>query len=106
MPWKDNKPNISCVPKGLYHCSVVYWKQHNKYVYMLNDVPSRYGILIHAANLMGSKDDGYKAQLQGCIALGESLGSIEGQKALLLSPPAVRNFMTQMNNKPFNLEIR
>jgi hypothetical protein len=43
--------------------------------------------------------------LNGCIAIGEKLGWMSGQKALLLSAPAVRRFETHMNKQPFELEI-
>jgi hypothetical protein len=54
---------------------------------------------------MGDKLLGYRAQLNGCIALGERLGWLDGQKALLLSAPAVRRFEAHMGREPFKLEI-
>lgn len=54
---------------------------------------------------MGNVDAGYKAQLNGCIALGERLGWIDGQKALLLSAPAMRRFEAYMQGRSFTLEI-
>lgn len=47
-----------------------------------------------------------KCQLNGCVALGERLGWLEGQKALLLSAPAVRRLEMFFGRKPFTLEIR
>lgn len=72
---------------------------------MLSSVPSRSGIRIHSANLMGDKILGYKTQLNGCIALGEKLGWIDGQKALLVSRPAIRRMEEYFNGKSFTLEI-
>lgn len=55
---------------------------------------------------MGDAARGWKAQLNGCIALGERLGWIGKQKALLLSRPAVRRLEEYFGGKPFILEIR
>jgi len=75
-------------------------------MYLVNGVKDRAGIRIHSANLMGDDTKGYKRQLNGCIALGERLGSIDKQKALLLSAPAIRHFETLLNGEPFELEIK
>lgn len=60
-PWNDNKPNISCVPAGLYRCV-----EHNgakfKNVWRLLDVPGRSAILIHnGVNINHT---------EGCILVG------------------------------------
>jgi hypothetical protein len=77
-----------------------------RYTYRLLDVHARSGILDHSANLMGDPEMGYVAQLNGCIALGEALGTIKRQAALLRSKPAVRLFESFMNREPHILEIR
>lgn len=76
LPWLNNVPNISCVPKGVY--GVV---RHNgakyKNVWRLLDVPGRSGILIHAGNT--------KADIQGCILVGlreYSLGVLDSRLAM------------------------
>ena len=66
----------------------------------------RTGIRKHPANFMGDAALGLRSQLNGCIALGERLGWMDGQKALLLSAPAVRRFESHMSHRPFLLEIR
>jgi len=55
---------------------------------------------------MGDASLGLKCQLNGCIALGERLGYLDGQKALLLSQPAVRRMEEYFRGGPFLLEIR
>lgn len=55
---------------------------------------------------MGDANMGHRSQLNGCIALGERLGWIEGQKALLLSAPAMRRLEQHFGGAPFTLEIR
>jgi len=47
-----------------------------------------------------------RSQLNGCIALGERKGWIDGQKALLISAPAIRRFEECFAGKAFTLEIR
>lgn len=74
-------------------------------MYLLIGTEPRAGIRKHSANLMGDDAMGYRRQLNGCIAFGEKLGWIDGQKALLLSSPAVRRFETHMGHRPFTLEI-
>ena len=61
---------------------------------------------MHPANLMGDASKGFRSQLNGCIALGERLGWMEGQKCILLSAPAVRRVETYFGGRPFLLEIR
>jgi hypothetical protein len=84
----------------------VDWLKKNKKVFMVLNVKGRGGILIHAANYMGDYLKGFKTQLMGCIALGERLGQMEGQKAFILSAPAIRRFEALMDGKPFELEIK
>jgi len=74
-------------------------------MYLVEAVDKRTGIRKHSANLMGDIKKGFKAQLNGCISLGERLGWIDGQKAVLLSAPAMRRFENLMGGKPFVLEI-
>jgi len=105
LPWRDNQTNISCIPEGKFECRWTYSARFKRYMYEIK-VPGRVGIRIHSANLMGDASKNFKCQLNGCISLGEKLGSIENQKAVLLSAPAVRHFESYMNHEPFELEIR
>jgi len=74
-------------------------------MYLLLGTDPRAGIRAHSANFMGDLSMGYKRQLNGCIAFGEKVGIMDGQKALLLSAPAVRRFESHMEYKRFTLEI-
>lgn len=105
LPDRNNESNISCIPKGKYLCSWTYSTRFRKKMYEVTNVPSRAGIRVHTANLMGDKTKGLRCQLNGCIALGSRLGEIDGQKALLLSRPAVRQFEDLMEGRTFMLEI-
>lgn len=106
LPWRDNESNISCIPEGIYQCKMTMSYRFKKMMYLVDGTGKRTGIRIHSANLAGSIEDGYKAQLNGCIAIGEKLGLIGNQKALLLSSSGVRKFIELMNKKPFTLEVK
>lgn len=105
LPWRDNARSISCIPPGIYTDIWFLSPRFKRYTYRSLNVPNRDGILIHPANLMGDLGKGYKCQLNGCIALGERLGWINKQKALLISRPAVSYLESVMNKEPFKLEI-
>lgn len=106
LPWRNNASNVSCIPPGRYDCRWTFSPRFRRNMYILLDTHPRAGIRKHSANLMGDKAMGYRAQLNGCIALGERLGWLDGQKALLVSAPAMRKFESYMAGKPFTLEIR
>lgn len=105
LPWRENAANRSCIPAGRYPCAWTYSPRLRRFTYQLLNTTPRTGIREHAANLMGDVELGYRAQVAGCIALGERLGWMNGQKALLLSAPAVRRFEALMGKKPFDLEV-
>lgn len=106
LPWRDNKPSISCVPEGVYRVDWTFSPRFKRFMYLLIGVRDRSGVRKHSANFMGDAALGFKSQLNGCIALGERIGWMDKQKALLLSAPAVRRFEEAMEHKPFDLEIR
>jgi len=106
LPDRENRTGVSSIPVGVYKVRQVDWIQKNKKVYVLEGVKGRTGILIHSANYMGDKTKGLKWQLEGCIALGERLGVMEKQKALLMSVTAIRRFEALLNGESFELEIK
>lgn len=106
LPWRENRPSISCIPEGTYRVAWTFSPRFKRFMYLVDGVVGRSGIRKHSANLMGDAALGYKSQLNGCIALGERLGWLDRQKAVLLSAPAVRRFEEAMNHRPFILEVR
>lgn len=60
LPWNNNKPFESCVPLGKYGLRYTFSSKFRKFTYILNGVPERTGIRIHAANK--------PHELNGCIA--------------------------------------
>jgi hypothetical protein len=104
LPWRDNMRKLSCIPPGEYRCVIVRSPRFGR-VYGVTGVPGRSHILIHGGNLAGQIAQ-WKTHVQGCIVLGERRGAIEGQRAVLVSQPAVRAFRAAMQDRPFILEVR
>lgn len=99
-PWKDNKPNISCIPKGEYICKYTFSPKFMKFTYQIMNVPNRSGIRIHSANFF--------FDLLGCISLGDSYKDFnsDGEVDLLNSRATIKKFETLLNNKDFKLIIK
>lgn len=104
LPWRDNAKGKSCIPAGVY---LVSWRPSGKYghKYQLQGVPGRDHILIHSANYVGDEDLGYKAQVDGCIALGRDISDMDGQIAVRQSKDAVMDFEKMMGLDDFEIEI-
>jgi hypothetical protein len=73
LSWKDNKRNVSCIPRGEYKVIVRFSEKHGEH-FLVSDVDDRDFILIHSAN--------YHTQLRGCIAVGEAYADINGDNEL------------------------
>jgi hypothetical protein len=103
LPWHDNEKGKSCIPAGTYPC--IWHNSPSKgWVYMLQNTSPRDNILIHIANYCGAVPE-YHSDLLGCIGLGESIGYLGGQRALLQSGVAVNQFVDKMKKQPFTLTI-
>lgn len=111
LPYRDlnndgySDSDISCIRPGVYLAKVTYSERFSTNLYELFNVEKRFSIRIHSANFMGDKSKGYKCQLNGCIALGRSIGILNNQKAILQSKDAVKEFMTLLGNNDFELEV-
>ncbi len=97
LPWRDNAPNYSRIPAGVYTATYTESPHFNKKTYLLTGVKDRTSIRIHSSN--------FPHELKGCIALGEKLGILNGERALLNSRQAVEEFEKLMNCAPFELEV-
>lgn len=104
LPWLDNKSNLSCIPPGTYICKM---RKSPKFgwCYELQGVNGRTYILIHAGNLAGSIKHGFKTHSAGCLLPGLRIGRIAGQRAVLLSAPALRLIHRTFGRQPFRLTI-
>jgi len=67
LPWKGNKTNVSCIPKGVYHVSHRWSEKYGDHL-IVEDVEGRTYILIHVAN--------YVSQIEGCIGVGKTFADI------------------------------
>lgn len=105
LPWRDNEPGHSCIPCGVY--DAVWADSPTKgWCYHVIKVPGRLDIEIHPANFCGDRILGLRCELQGCIALGTSVGPMNGQKALLCSRQAFVEMLRDLQMEPLRLEIR
>lgn len=75
-PWLGNHPDTSCIPEGTYDF-YRFQSPHNGDVWRTDSVPDRTAIEIHSAN--------FAHQLEGCIAVGNAIGEIDGIPAILNS---------------------
>lgn len=60
--WKENQPNISCIPAGVYELRRIFSPKHQCEVFQVMNVPGRNMIEIHIAN---TEED-----VEGCIGIG------------------------------------
>ena len=97
-PWADNKPFESCIPESIYEMKLGYFYKGEYPAYKLLDVPDRTLIKIHKGNKM--------TDVNGCIALGETLGCLYNYWAVKNSRLAYDRFMDWMSNdKRAEIEI-
>mgnify|MGYP001378564073 CR=1 FL=1 len=73
LPYKGNQHNISCIPTGTYH-TIKYNSPNKGWVFLLENVPGRSAIEIHAGNYATGK----KIDTQGCILVGTGFEDIDG----------------------------
>ncbi len=90
--WKNNQTSISCIPSGRYKLT---WHKSPRFgeCYLVNDVPSRSHILIHAGN---THEDTH-----GCILLGLTFGI----NRIVSSRAAIELFHSVMNEESGELEV-
>lgn len=96
-PWLNNKPNISCIPVGLYSLEPSIFHKGGYQSYEVKGVPDRTLIKIHIGNRA--------EDVQGCIAVGTKIGSLFGEWAVLDSRTAFDKFMHVMGGKHAWLSI-
>ena len=104
LPWKDNAPDISCIPAGVYEAEIIASPKHGN-CYQVQSVPNRTMVEIHAGNFCGDTSQGLKSDVLGCIILGRAIGEIGNQKALLSSRDALQAFMADLNGEAFQLSV-
>lgn len=96
-PWKDNMPNISCIPEGRYRCEPYRSHKFGKCFIVLN-VPFRTYILIHPGNFV--------SESQGCILPGRSFANIDGRRAVTASKAVFSELLKRLDGiDEFELKI-
>lgn len=105
LPWRDNRPRVSCVPEGVYECQWILSPRFGR-TFQILDVPGRSHVLIHSGNWCGDTSNGYKSHVLGCVILGKLSGTLHGQNAVLISRPAITALHAAMGEDNFTLEVR
>ncbi len=70
--WRDNKPDISCIPPGKYYCRRRYYNAGKYPTFQIMDVRGRDLVLFHKGNKTGRPARKIKSDTQGCVVIGES----------------------------------
>jgi hypothetical protein len=104
LPWRDNSPQLSCIPAGRYTCRP-YSSPKFPNVYEVTGVPGRSAILIHSGNYAGDTDKGFLSDVLGCILLGLGLGEILKQKVVVSSRLAMDRLRAVAGRESFELVI-
>lgn len=108
-PWRDNQPDLSCIPADTY---LVVWEPFGKYKgYVIKGVPGRTDIEFHIANFFGDTEKELKSDVLGCVGLGLRRGKIKPrgftskQEAVISSGKAMKKFHGFFKKESFYLEI-
>ncbi len=104
LPWRNNEKNISCIPAGEYDATIRISPRFGR-VYWVLKVEGRTYILMHSGNWAGDVQEGLKSHTNGCILLGMKRGYLAGQRAVLLSRRAIRQFMEKLQGSSFRLHV-
>jgi hypothetical protein len=98
LAWKANMRNISCIPKGVYKCKHRSSEKYKNHI-ILQDVPNRKFILIHAGN--------FNTDTRGCLLLGTGFAKINQDSLLDItaSRRATSELLGITNGNGFELTI-
>jgi hypothetical protein len=98
-PWLNNKPRISCIPKGEYRCQPHGWKAYTKFreVWEVTRVPGRIGIILHPLNTVD--------ETEGCVGIGMGLMVDAGSVRLIRSRDAFDLLRKTIGEKAFDLTV-
>ena len=87
--WRENSPNISCIPVGMYRCVRVQSPKFGN-TFEVTGVEGRTHILFHKGN---TEDDTH-----GCVLIGERFEALNGKTAVLDSGSGFGEFMRLMED--------
>jgi len=98
LPWKNNEPNISCIPAGSYIVEKTYSPRFRKKLWLIKDVPGRSGVRFHAANFV--------RELEGCIAPGLEKKDIDNDGTIdVMDSRKALDLMNEVLPSKFKLDI-
>jgi hypothetical protein len=101
LPWRNNEPELSCIPEGVYKCAVRKsrkWSPVDGLLYELTPVQGRTDILIHAGNTI--------ADSLGCILVGSGYSErSDGPTFLANSRKTLIALHEHTKNQSFTLRI-
>lgn len=99
LSWKDNKTNISCIPKGVYKVKMINSVKYGM-VYEVKDVKERTAIYIHHGN--------FYTDIKGCILVGKDYVDInsDGYKDINYSKLTRTQLEQFFNSQDFVLIIK
>lgn len=95
--WRENKPNVSCIPLGTYQCSPRFYNRGGYPAIRIEDVENRSHILIHRGNT--------ELDVEGCIVTGMKLGFINNRWAVASSKTAFDIVVQNLGDQHFELLI-
>ena len=84
---EENETNISSIPAQQYLCKP-YKSQKYPDTFQICNVPDRFKILFHPGNTIHDT--------AGCICLGETIGKLRGERAILNSGKTFNLFLSRM----------
>lgn len=95
LPYRNNEPNISCIPIGVYLITKRYSEKHKEHL-KVQEVVDRTDILIHSGN--------YHHDTKGCILVGESFKDINGDNIadVTNSRKTLNNILRHFENIHYN----
>lgn len=107
LPWRNNATGRSCIPCGVYTCTLSYSPRFKRDLYEVTNVPGRSGVRIHAGNYAGDTSIGFRSNVEGCILLGNASELLGGQNAVTQSRDAMAFFTNTVVNgyQSFSLRI-
>lgn len=84
LPWRDNRPDVSCIPNGSYICKRVDSPRFG-ITFEITGVKGREHILFHSGN---TNEDTH-----GCILVAESFDPVKGTDGIVQSKKGFDDFL-------------